>query len=71
LGLIVDSVLASGWPHHGRILIQDVTVSYTDGPVILKGISARIKEGEKVSCVTDAALINALPLTLFEDLNAD
>lgn len=39
------------WPHKGDIQIQNASMRYRDGPLVLKNISVSIKGGEKIGVV--------------------
>ncbi|KAJ3097648.1 hypothetical protein HDU96_000305 [Phlyctochytrium bullatum] len=42
----------AGWPHQGEIQIRDLQLRYREGlPLVLNGITATIKPGEKVAIV--------------------
>lgn len=55
----------SEWPSRGDIQIQNASMRYRDGPLVLKGVSAYIKGGEKIGVVGrtgsgKSSLMNAL-----------
>jgi ATP-binding cassette, subfamily C (CFTR/MRP), member 1 len=44
--------LPEGWPRTGEIELDEVVMSYRTGlPPVLKGISMRVKDGEKIGVV--------------------
>ena len=46
------SQLPSRWPSAGQITFRDVHLAYREGlPLVLKGVSFKIKPGEKVGIV--------------------
>lgn len=54
------------WPSNGEIEIKDASMRYRDGPVVLKGISVRIKGGEKVGvCGRTGSGKSSLMVALF------
>lgn len=36
------------WPQHGAVEFRDISMSYRDGPLVLKGVSLNINAREKV-----------------------
>eukprot|EP00977_Amphora_coffeiformis_P000393 scaffold108_cov162-Amphora_coffeaeformis.AAC.4 len=54
------------WPSNGNIDINDISMRYRDGPVVLKGISVHIKGGEKVGvCGRTGSGKSSLMVALF------
>ncbi|EXJ90486.1 hypothetical protein A1O1_03589 [Capronia coronata CBS 617.96] len=47
-----DHPVGKGWPHRGKVSIQDLTVGYAlDGQAVLKGASLEVEAGECVALV--------------------
>lgn len=46
-----DDPKPSEWPTQGEIKIQNMSMRYRDGPLVLKGISVAFKGGEKIGVV--------------------
>jgi len=57
--------VTSVWPSRGEIKIQNISLKYRDGPLVLKDVSVLIKGGEKIGVVGrtgsgKSSLMNAL-----------
>lgn len=49
---IPDKEPPKSWPEHGGVELKDVVMSYRPGlPAVLRGLSMRIKGGEKIGIV--------------------